>query len=446
MKLRIFKPVVALYIALLAAGNSFAQDVTAAPIADSVVAPVISTDVNVTPTVDLVAPVDPKVTVNGIDRVQPVAAVNVQTTGIKAEMHKLKVNLKNITVNAHTQLKVALQSLNADLKETAPQINMGFKEGADADYSVDIQDGSSLSKSYSKTYPVDGNDQVVLDNRYGSITVNTWARNEVKVDVQIKVGADNNDAAQKLLDNVTISDDKNGNSVAFKTNINQIKNTWTSIFNGNKGNHQLQIDYVVYMPARNELVVSNRYGNVSLPNLDGKVTLNCAYGDLAAKTLNNEAVIQLKYGNANISDVNNASIELSYGSLSLGTVNNLSANLSYSGIRVGKLRESGSINARYGDGVQIGDLSRTVHNLSVNASYSGVNLGLSGDESADFAVTVHYGDFNYDGHDVTITGKNPGDNDKGVHMTRSFKGYIGKNGGSGRTIAINTSYGNVKFD
>jgi len=445
MKLRIFKPAIAICIALLAAGNmSFAQDVVK-PITDSVAAPVISTDVNVEPTVDIVAPVTTTVSLNDPAQLQLNATVK-PIAGLKAEMHKLTANIKNISTTASIQLKVAMKSLNASVKEVAPQINMAFKESDDADYSADIQDGNSLTKSYSKTYPVDGNDQVVLDNRYGNIVVNTWARNEVKVDVQIRVSANNNEAAQKMLDNVNISDSKDGNTVAFKTNINAVKNTWMSLFKGNGGDHQLQIDYIVYMPSRNELTVSNRYGGITLPNMEGKITINSAYGNLAAKTLSNQATIQLKYGNADIEAVGNAAIELSYGSLKLGLANNISANLSYSGIKIGKLRETGSINTRYGDGVQIGDLARTVHNLSINASYSGVNLGLSGDESADFAVTVHYGDFNYGNHAVTITGKNPGDNDKGVHMTRSYKGFIGKGGDSGRNIAINDSYGSVTFD
>ena len=449
MKLKTFKPAIAICLTLLAAGNiSFAQDIMARPVApaDSVAAPVISTDVTVAPTVDVVAPVTTTVNVNVNDDVQPVTNVSSTNSGLKAGLHKLKADIKNVSVNANVQLKVAMKNLSADLKEVAPQINMAFKESDDVSYTDDRQDGNALTKSYTKTYPVDGNDQVVLDNRYGSITVNTWARNEVKVDVQIRVNAGNNDAAQKLLDNVNISDSKDGNNVAFKTNINEMKNTWMSILKGTGGNHQLQIDYIVYMPSRNGLVISNRYGGIILPNLDGKVTINSAYGNLAAKTLSNESVIQLKYGNADIEAVGNIAIELSYGNLRLGSANNLSANLSYSSIKVGKLRETGSINVRYGDGVQIGDLDKNLRSLSINASYSGVDLGLSGDENADFAVTVHYGDFNYGDHNVTITGKNPGDNDKGVHMTRSFKGYIGKGGNSGKTIAINTSYGNVKFD
>lgn len=448
MKLKIFKPVVAICLTFLVAGNmGFAQSVTSRSVApaDSVVAPVISTNVNVAPTVDVVAPVT-TVNVDVNDDVQPVTTTNSTNLRLKTGLHKLKADIKNVSVNANVQLKVAMKNLSADLKEVAPQINMAFKESDDDIYSDNIQDGNSLTKNYTKTYPVDGNDQVVLDNRYGNIVVNTWARNEVKVDVQIRVSAGNNEAAQKMLDNVSISDSKDGNTVAFKTNINAVKNSWMSLFKGNGGDHQLQIDYIVYMPSRNELTVSNRYGGIVLPNLEGKVTISSAYGNLAAKTLSNQSTIQLKYGNADIEAVGSCAIELSYGNLRLGSANNLSANLSYSSVKVGKLRETGSINVRYGDGVQIGDLDRNLRNLSINASYSGVDLGLSGDENADFAVTVHYGDFSYGDHNVTITGKNPGDNDKGVHMTRSFKGYIGKGGSGGKTIAINTSYGNVKFD
>jgi len=137
-------------------------------------------------------------------------------------------------------------------------------------------------------------------------------------------------------------------------------------------------------------------------------------------------------------------LDLSYGELTLGSVGTLTANVGYSSIKIGKMHVSGTINLRYGGGLTIGDLDRNVKNLAINSSYSNIDIGLSGDENADFAIVTRYGDFNYGDHAFTITDKSP-DDEKGFHSTKSYKGYIGR-ANSGKSITINTSYGNVKFN
>jgi len=439
MKLKAFKPAVAVCIALLTIiSTSFAQDTIkpVAPIAP-VASPVISDVVVVAPD-DIQGP---------LVSVKPLAmTVKVNNVRLKAQLHKLKAEIKNLNVSANVQLDADMKDLTADIKDISPQISLAFKDGDDANYSDDSQGDNELVKNYSKTYSVDGNDKLMIDNRYGQVTVNTWARNDIKVDVQIKAGAGNNSDAQSVLDNVSISDSKDGNTVAFKTNINEMKSSWLSIFKGNSGNHHMEINYTVYMPAKNELVIDNRYGGIVIPDMDGKVTINSAYGSFKAGMLPNESTIRVRYGNADIASVGTSAIEVGYGGLNLGSATRLDANVSYSGIRVGKIRESGSINIKYGDGVEIKDIDRNMKDLAINASYTNINIGLNGDENSNFAVTVHYGDFNYNDRNVTVTAKNPDDNAKGPHFTRSYKGYLGKGGGDNKNIAINSSYGNVKFE
>jgi hypothetical protein len=100
--------------------------------------------------------------------------------------------------------------------------NMRFNfDRNDADFEKKVQSGEykMKSKSYSKSYNVDANDKLQIENRYGKVEVNTWAKNEVKVDVEIKTYANEDDDAQKLLDMVKINDSKDGNGVNFKTQI-----------------------------------------------------------------------------------------------------------------------------------------------------------------------------------------------------------------------------------
>jgi len=241
---------------------------------------------------------------------------------------------------------------------------------------------------------------------------------------------------------VTISDNKDGNNINFSTNIGEVKDSWFSIFHSD-GNHNMEINYTVYMPAKNDLSIDDRYGAIVIPNMDAKVTINSGYGSFKGGILSKESVIRVKYGNADIESVSNCAIEVGYGNLNLGSADKIAANISYSGIKIGRLHESGAINIKYGGGVDIDNVDKSVRTLAINASYTNVNLGLANDANSNFAVVTHYGEFNYDGHDVTITEKTPDDNGH-PHFTKSYKGYLGKNG-SDKNIVVNSSYGNVRF-
>lgn len=372
-----------------------------------------------------------------------VAAFNVSASNNSSWVSAQVYNLKSVIASTSSQVSGALRNADFSVKNSVSGFSAKKHRGQASD--EDQQDYQAV-KNYSKTYPADGDDKLVIDNSYGSITINTWDKNYFKVDVQIRASASNPDNEKDMLDDVNISDAKDGSTVSFRTDIDKGKSVWKTIFGGNNGDRSLSINYTVYMPSHNELVISNRYGNIQLPDLNGKVTIDCAYGSLKGKGMRNESALRVRYGNIDIENMGSTAIDLSYGNLSLGSVRRIQTNASYSGINISKLHESGAFNIRYGGGLKIEDLDKNVNDLAVNTTYSSVNVGLSGDENANFDITVHYGDFNFKNNTpVTITGKTPGDNDRGSHSTKSFKGYVGK-GDADKNIRINASYGSVQFD
>ncbi|MEN0054567.1 MAG: hypothetical protein AAGC65_12920 [Mucilaginibacter sp.] len=401
-------------------------------------------------------------------------ALHKQMASLNMQHHmQMKMHLKNFDkqFKLHKNLNFKLDSLknfnftlNDSIKDyvynfstnIAPQIALGFKDfdtnfsynDGDAANNQSNDDGNEKVKNYSKSYPVDANDVINLDNQFGKITVNTWTKNEVKVDVQIKVAANDEDKAQKLLDNVTIKDSKDGSNVYFKTNINTDgeNNSW-SLFGGKHNNYRkIEINYMVYMPAKNALNIRNKYGSTNLPDLDGKLNINNSYGSLVAKALSNPAnQISVKYGSTTIGALNGSDLDVAYGSLSLGECSKINADISYGSAKIGKITTSGNINVKFSGNLNIDEVDKNVKNLAVNASYSSVKLGLGNDQNSNFDVTVRYGSFNYGSRDLSITSKTPADGEKGYNPTKNYKGHLGK-GGSDKNITINTSYGSVSFD
>ncbi|MXV49971.1 hypothetical protein GS399_03230 [Pedobacter sp. HMF7647] len=332
-------------------------------------------------------------------------------------------------------------NINVDLQDLKVE-NFGKSfEGLDPDYK-----GIEKSKTISKSYSVDKNDKLSIDNQYGKVVINTWAKNEVRVDVDIKAYDSSDSRAQEMLDGVVINESKTSNLISFKTAITKSNNGWWGVrrSNGNEERRGVWINYTVYMPAKNPLDVTNRYGSTEVPDFEGPLNIVSGYGSFSGKTLSNAANnIKVSYGSANIESLRSGSLSVKYGSLNLGAAEKLNADVSYSSAKIGKLSGDGDITLRYTGGFKVGEIDRNVKNLNVDASYSSVSLGFDTSSSFNFDVTVNYAGFKYDDGKVNIVSKTPDDSAKGFSPSKNYKGTYGK--GSDSRVIIRSNYGSVNF-
>ncbi len=391
---------------------------------------------------------------------QPAIAQGISDTSEKQSGDRYEGNRSGFD----RKLDMAMTSIDRGLKNLNQKLNLDKLENEfsqDVDQMVrsvttgagDLQDGILQSgdvqekiKTYSKSYPAEANDKLQIENKYGRVNINTWTKNEVKVDVQIKGDASDDETAQKFIDAINVSDSKDGNTISFRTVFGNNSGSIWNLFNNMNNHRKIEVNYTVYMPSTMSLEMNNRYGAVVLPSLSGKVTINNAYGSLNAKSLTNPSnELNFKYYEVSIEELAGGEINLSYGSLKLGSVGRLEANVNYAPIDIGKLASSGSLNVRYGGGIKISEISKALKNLDISSSYSSVNIGLKGDESFDFDVTVKYGSFNYDENKLKITSKSPSDDAKGFHPTKSYRGYMGSNSSSNK-ITISSTYQSVKLE
>jgi hypothetical protein len=402
-------------------------------------------------------------------------ALTVSLDKLKVKLKKLYIKLKGLDTSQltlsmnelgndlklnldHVDLSANLSALTSDLNLQLRDLEMNSADNLNKDNESqsnneedELQSGqievnsAERIKTYSKSYSIDANDKLRIDNRYGRVVVNTWNKNMVKVDIEIKAESNNDTNAQKLLDAVQIEDGKEGDLVSFVTKINSDWGSGSFNWRGLTKIRKIEVNYTIYMPSKMPLDVTNRYGATELPDMEGQVVVNSSYGSLMAKSLSNaNNQIRVSYGSANIASLTSSDINVSYGSLDLGKVDHINANVSYGSAKIGRINASGNISIRYSSPLQINDLDRGVKSLSVNCSYSGVKVGLSGDESADFDVTVKNGSFNYNDN-VSITSKTPPDNARGWSPTKNYKGHVGK-GSNEKMITITSAYGTVNFD
>lgn len=346
-------------------------------------------------------------------------------------------------------------------------------------YNQDVQDDSPVkSKAFSKTFSLAKSDKVNLSNQYGSITIKTWDRNEIKVDAAIKAYAKSDNEAQELLDEVTVNGTKDGDLVTFKTSIVDRNRSWgSSVKNGKTiWRREVKVHYTVYMPTTAALTASQTYGGITMDDYAGPTSIKVQYGNFDAGNLSNaNNYLSIQYGKGNVKDFGNAKIKHQYGGgLTLGTIGNIDLDAQYTAVNIGTIKGNAVIKHQYGSGTTIGTAStlnanaqyttvkvgtlrgninsKTQYgkiiideieagkNVEIDASYSSVSLGFANNYNADFEVSTNYGNFKYGSN---VNAKRLGGDDRSYSSSKNYTGQIGK-GGSAK-VSINSQYNTVTF-
>jgi hypothetical protein len=276
-------------------------------------------------------------------------------------------------------------------------------------------------KTYSKTYTVSGNDKITLDNRFGELKISTWDKNEVKVDVTITAEAGTDERAQAILDAISIEDGKSGNGVYFKTKIDNRDNDkkderWQ------KGEKQrFNIDYNVYMPARNPLHASNEFGATTIGDFSGEATLNSKFGSLTAGKITNAKKINVEFGQATIASVNNGDLNIKFSKANIGNLN-------------------GTVNANFEHcgGIKL-DVNNDIKGLYIRNEFTTLYLDVNVNLNANFEINTHFAELNNKSN-FNIKKEGGDDDRRGPVFDHR---YSGKSGSGDTRVQVKSNFGQV---
>src|SRR5580698_10379900 len=80
-------------------------------------------------------------------------------------------------------------------------------------------DDVERKKNINKSYTVTSNDKLSIDNSFGDVSVSTWDKNEIQVNIEIETEASTDEKAQSMMNEIEVSDDRSGNIISFKTDV-----------------------------------------------------------------------------------------------------------------------------------------------------------------------------------------------------------------------------------
>jgi hypothetical protein len=277
-------------------------------------------------------------------------------------------------------------------------------------------------KTISKSYTVTKEDKLEIENSFGNVVINTWDKNEIKVDVEIGAKANTEEKAQDMLDEIEVSNHQSGHTISFKTDVGDINNHGKHNKN-NDDDRKFYIDYTVYMPAANPLQIENSFGKIKVPNINGQVSLTSKFGGLTAGKLVDVDEIDVEFGTAEIGSVHNGEVTFKFNSRSV----------------IDQVSGSVKIKSEFSGDVQFA-VSDNIVELSVFESYSTVRMSVGKGLSANFDVHTSFGSFhNSTGYNIS---EEKDDDDSGPKFD---KDYSGKAGDGKAKIKIKSSFGKVRL-
>lgn len=192
-----------------------------------------------------------------------------------------------------------------------------------------------FSKEINKEFDISANGTTSLTNKYGKVEVKTWDRNRVKISVTIIVDAKNETVAQEFFDRIDIKFSNSSNQVSAETEIESQKGNWFGNWS-EKNNAEFSINYEVFMPATNDLALSNKYGNATVAAIEGKGNISVKYGNFEIEELGDDSKIYLGYGKGNLSKAGDVSTTVSYSSFTMDEVKDVNMESKYSNITIKK--------------------------------------------------------------------------------------------------------------
>ncbi len=211
-----------------------------------------------------------------------------------------------------------------------------------ADLSASTRSGKKdFTKFINKEFPIDARGNVNIHNRRGTVTINTWENDRVKIEVTITVKTASEKKANALFDRVSIDFTNSEAHVFAETSIEPYHSSWRDWF-GNSGNPEYAINYEVYMPKTCALDVKNKYGNTAVQAIDGEAVVSVAYGDIHMDGVSGKLNISLAYGNATIANAGEVNLQIKHSKIRLKKIKDISLQSKYSTVRIEEAKDISS--------------------------------------------------------------------------------------------------------
>ncbi len=318
------------------------------------------------------------------------------------------------------------------------------------------------------TFKVNPKDLLSISNKYGNVNFTNHDKSEVSVQVTILAWARSDKEAQKILDRISIEQDNDSESINFETQIEESRGGYSS-----SNREGFEINYEVKIPKNLNIDVENKFGSVTIGDLNGKLNLDLKHGNFNAHNLSGmRHVISVSFGNLSINEVGSADVEVAHGSLNIdksntdlkieskhsnvrideansleieakhgnmriGTVSKITGENSFGGIEIRKVLKSAVLQLKHGN-CELEQIAKGFDKIEVENAHGSIELRFDSDAKFQFEARTEHGSIRNSMRNTTIQRHEEDTHDKILE---------GKtNGGGSGKVRVTNQHGSIRLE
>ncbi len=169
-------------------------------------------------------------------------------------------------------------------------------------------------KEIKKSFSVKKNQTLTLKSDFGSVTVDSWNRNEIRVKIIEKVRTSRRRKAEKLFDRFTATFDQNSQGLEIRGEYHGSR-SWLSL------GAELRVHYEIIVPYNFNLYVQTSSGEIDVTDLAGEVRLTTSGGSVSLGEILGRVFVRTSGGGISLKKVaGDVDVKTSGGGIKIGKV------------------------------------------------------------------------------------------------------------------------------
>ncbi|MFO7922414.1 MAG: DUF4097 family beta strand repeat-containing protein [Bacteroidales bacterium] len=335
--------------------------------------------------------------------------------------------------------------------------------------------GQEAEKTMEKLFPLTGKASLEIENRYGSIDIRNWDKDEISIEVQVKVTASKQETADRQLSYIEVNFSQQENAVSAVTEIDQrISRQRSGWFSSGDNGQNISIDYTVYAPRETDLNITHRYGDIFINEATGHTFIDLRYGNLLANSIirNNtrplseinlaystkatitEAewlqvnmrysdlvvnrcqalVVSASYSKLRVDQASSVVSESRYGEFNMGEIRNFVTESAYTNYSINKIEGTLDVESKYGN-VRIDNIPADFSKIRFISTYGNLHAGIDPRASYTIESSASYGSVNIPDEEKV--------NRIASGRQTTLSGVVGTDAQPDATVEISIRYGNA---
>lgn len=267
-----------------------------------------------------------------------------------------------------------------------------------------------ITKSIDKTLEYKKGYEVNIEGEKAEVVVQTWDKDEVKVNIELIAKHPDLDVAKKDIEKMRYIMDRKGKKIYIRNFVAIIKG-------GEKPESNLKAKYVIYLPSSCPVNLSNYFGKANVSNLDNQLDIESEFCKLWLSDLSGKVSVDTRFG-----DVDGVRLD---GKVKIKSTR--------SNITLKELKGVYDIKAKYG--VLKIYANRDMVDLNINAEKSDVHFFNPEDEEYNYNLMASYGE-------ISVPQNMKFDLSESMNVKQASLTPSNKHA----TVTINITFGNINIE